>query len=63
MNRKEILREINRIVLEDKEQEAIDLLCMLLEKNDDRLKDLVYILIDNFQLYGYIKTTEVENFE
>ena len=63
MNRKEILREINRIVLEDKEQEAIDLLCMLLEKNDDRLKDLVYILIDNFQLYGYIETTEVENFE
>lgn len=63
MNRKEVLREINRIVVENKEEEAIELLCLLLEKNDNELKDLIYILIDNFQLYGYIKPTEIENFK
>lgn len=63
MNRKEILRKINKIVLEDKEAEAIELLCQLLEKNDNELKDLIYILIDNFQLYGYIRTTEEDDFK
>ena len=63
MNRKEVLREINRVVLENKAEEAIELLCLLLEKNDNELKDLIYILIDNFQLYGYIKPIEIENFK
>ena len=63
MNRKEVLREINRVVLENKEEEAIELLCLLLEKNDNELKDLIYILIDNFQLYGYVKPAEIDNFK
>ena len=63
MNRKEILREINRIVLENKEDEAIKLVCMLLENNDSDLKDLIYILIDNFQLYGYIKPEKINDFK
>lgn len=63
MNRKEVLREINRVVLENKEEESIELLCLLLEKNDNELKDLIYILIDNFQLYGYVKPAEIDNFK
>ena len=63
MNRKEVLRKINGIVLRNDEKEAIELLCLLLEENNNQLKDLVYILIDNFQLYGYIKSAEIDDFK
>lgn len=63
MNRKEILRKINKIVIENKEDEAIKLLCYLLEEDNKEFKDLIYMLIDNFQLYGYVKTLETEEFK
>lgn len=63
MNRKEILRKVNKIVVENKEDEAIKLLCYLLEEDNKEFKDLIYILIDNFQLYGYVKPIETEEFK
>lgn len=63
MNRKEILRKINKIVIDNKEDEAIKLLCYLLEEDNREFKDLIYMLIDNFQLYGYVKTLETEEFK
>lgn len=63
MNRKEILRKVNKIVVENKEDEAIELLCYLLEEDNKEFKDLIYVLIDNFQLYGYVKPIETEEFK
>ena len=63
MIRKEILRKINKIVLDDDMDEAVKLLCKLLEEDNDEFTDLIYILIDNFQLYGYVKPTELDNFK
>lgn len=64
MNRKEILREINEYTLKNDEQGAINLLCRLMEsENKDEYMDLIYILIDSFQLYGYTKSIDIDDFK
>ncbi len=64
MNRKEILREINEYTLKNDEQSAINLLCRLMEsENKNEYMDLIYILIDSFQLYGYAKSIDINDFK
>lgn len=64
MNRKEILRKINEYTLKNDEQNAINLLCDLLESEDkNKYMDLIYILIDSFQLYGYAKSVDMRDFK
>ena len=64
MDRKEILRKINKYTLNDDEQRAIDLLCRLIESNNkEEYTDLIYMLIDSFQLYGYVKSIDINDFK
>lgn len=64
MDRKDIIRRINKYTIEDDQQNAINLLCELMN-HEERKKymDLIYILIDSFQLYGYTKSLNLENFK
>lgn len=60
MSRIELLNQINSIILENSLEKAINLLCDLLS-NDEYITeyyDLIYILMDAFQLYGYLTTLE-----
>lgn len=60
MSRIELLNQINSIIIENSLEKAINLLCNLLS-NDEYITeyyDLIYILMDAFQLYGYLTTLE-----
>lgn len=63
MNRIDILENINKCVLNDDKQGAINILCDILADKDYKAKyeDIIYILIDSFQLYGFMKY--VDNIE
>lgn len=64
MDRKDIIRRINKYTIEDDQQNAINLLCELMNHEDrEKYIDLIYILIDSFQLYGYTKSLNLENFK
>lgn len=64
MNRKEILRKINEYTLNNDEQGSINLLCRLIESdNKKEYIDLIYMLIDSFQLYGYINSIDLDDFK
>lgn len=64
MKRSEILRKINLYTISNDIKEAIDLLCELLESNENNIyNDLINMLIENFQLYGYISENYTEYFE
>ncbi len=63
MNRKDILRKINEITIGNNVQEAIDLLCFLIENNEKgKYDDLICMMIDSFQLYGYIDEKDEQKF-
>ncbi len=64
MNRKEIIRKINEYTINNNEQEAINLLCEMIETSDyEKYKDLIFILIDSFQLYGYLNKIGIDEFQ
>ncbi|MDD2208526.1 MAG: DEAD/DEAH box helicase [Bacilli bacterium] len=64
MKRSEILRKINSFTINNDINNAIDLLCELLEINENNVyNDLINMLIENFQLYGYISNNYSEYFE
>ena len=53
MERLEILNLVNEIILEDNKEKAIEIICKYIK--DEKYKDIISILIDTFQLYGYIE--------
>lgn len=57
MNRIDILEKINRCVLSDDKQGAVNILCDILADKEykNKYEDIIYIIIDSFQLYGFIK--------
>lgn len=65
MRKSELLSKINDIIIEDNKQKAIDILCELLSDKQNRSEniDLIYILIDAFQLYGYTYSLNREKFK
>lgn len=64
MDRKSIIKRINELTLHDDEQEAINLLCELIESpQKDEFIDLIYMLVDSFQLYGYADVIGIEKLE
>ena len=59
MNRLSFLNLVNEIIINDNREKAIEIICKYI-KNED-FKDIVSILIDAFQLYGYIE--EIHNYD
>lgn len=59
MNRLSFLNLVNKIIINDNREKAIEIICKYI-KNED-FKDIVSILIDAFQLYGYIE--EIHNYD
>jgi len=54
MKRSVILDKINKYTLNNDLDSAIELLCELIEENNNNFQDLIAIIIENFQLYGYL---------
>ena len=52
MTRLELLNLANEIIINDDKKKAIELICKYIKKENYR--DIISILIDAFQLYGYI---------
>lgn len=48
----DLIEEVNNIIINNRIDKAIDFICS--NMNNKECKELVYILIDAFQLYGYI---------
>ena len=48
----DLIEEVNNIIYNNSIEEAIDFICS--NMNNEEYKELVYILIDAFQLYGFI---------
>lgn len=46
-----ILERVNKIIIDNNIEKAIELICELIDKEE--YKNLIYILIDAFQLYGF----------
>lgn len=59
MNKIELLDLINNTIVEDDKDKAVELICRYI--NNEEYKDIILMLIDAFQLYGYSK--EFDNFE
>ena len=59
MNRLEFLNLANEIIKEDNKNKAIQTICEYIR--NEEFKDIVSILIDAFQLYGYIE--EIKDYE
>lgn len=59
MDRLSFLNLVNEIIINDNREKAIEIICKYI-KNED-FKDIVSILIDAFQLYGYIE--EIHNYD
>ena len=59
MDKLELLNEANRIIMENNKEKAIEIIC----KNiyDTENIDIVSILVDAFQLYGY--TQSIKEFD
>ncbi len=53
MNRLEFLNLANQIIVDDDRKKAIETICEYI--NNEEFRDIVSILIDAFQLYGYIE--------
>lgn len=53
MERLEILNLVNEIILQDNKEKAIEIICRYIK--EEKYKDIISILIDAFQLYGYIE--------
>ena len=53
MNRLEFLNLANQIIVDDDRKKAIETICEYI--NNEEYRDIVSILIDAFQLYGYIE--------
>ena len=56
-----VLERTNRIIAEDNIEEAIELICELIDKEE--YKSLIYILIDAFQLYGFASDEKIHKFK
>lgn len=63
MKRSIALKKINEYSLNNDIKHAIELLCELIELNDTKNNDLIAMLIENFQLYGYISDNQEEYFK
>ena len=48
----DLIEEVNNIIYNNDINKAIDFICS--NMNNEESRELVYILIDAFQLYGYI---------
>lgn len=48
----DLIEEVNNIIYNNNLNEAIDFICS--NMNNEKYKELVYILIDAFQLYGFV---------
>lgn len=59
MDRLSFLNLANEIIISDNREKAIEIICKYI-KNED-FKDIISILIDAFQLYGYIE--EIHNYD
>ncbi len=59
MNKLELLDIVNKIIINDEKEKAVEIICKYIK--DDNLKDIISILIDSFQLYGYVE--EFNNYE
>ena len=59
MDRLNLLNLANEIIINDNREKAIETICKYI-KNED-FKDIISILIDAFQLYGYIE--EIHNYD
>ena len=59
MDRLNLLNLANEIIINDNRKKAIEIICKYI-KNED-FKDIISILIDAFQLYGYIE--EIHNYD
>ena len=53
MERLEFLDLANDIILEDNKERAIEIICKYIK--EEEFRDIISILIDAFQLYGYIE--------
>lgn len=53
MERLEFLDLANEIILEDNKERAIEIICKYIK--EEKFRDIISILIDAFQLYGYIE--------
>ncbi len=56
-----ILERVNKIIIDDDIEEAIELICELIDKEE--YKNLIYILIDAFQLYGFASDEKIHEFK
>lgn len=56
-----VLERVNKIISENNIEEAIELICELIDKEE--YKSLVYILIDAFQLYGFASDENIHGFK
>lgn len=56
----DLIEEVNNIIYNNDTDRAIDFICSNISNKD--CKELVYILIDAFQLYGYIDKEKREDF-
>lgn len=56
----DLIEEVNNIICNNDTDKAIDFICS--NMNNEENKEFVYILIDAFQLYGYIDKEKKEDF-
>lgn len=62
MKRNELLKKINSYRANNDIGSAIKLLCELIEMNNSNNADLINVLIETFQLYGYISNEKTKKF-
>ena len=56
----DLIEEVNNIIYNNSIDKAIDFICS--NMNNEECKELVYILIDAFQLYGFINGNIKDDF-
>ncbi|MBQ2835788.1 MAG: DEAD/DEAH box helicase [Clostridia bacterium] len=57
----DILEKVNKVIVEDDVEKAIELICELID--EPKYGNLMYILIDAFQLYGFASDDRIKEFK